>query len=89
MGTGNYIIHIHTRISPMKNTIKAFLVLAVAAMAGCASHHQAPPAASHQISSAQASQNAQNNALYGGPLTSKAPSLAAYSLSGYGKPPKQ
>ena len=74
----------------MKNTIKAFLsVLAVAAMAGCASHHQAQPAAQHRISTAQASQNAQNNALYGGPLTSKAPSLAAYSLSGYGKPPKQ
>lgn len=30
-----------------------------------------------------------NNALSGGPLTSKAPSLAAYNLSGYGKPPKQ
>ena len=76
----------------MKNTIKAFLsVLAVAAMAGCASHHpgRAQPAAPHRISNAQASRNAQNNALYGGPLTSKAPSLAAYNLSGYGKPPKQ
>ena len=31
----------------------------------------------------QASQNAQNNALYGGPLTSNSPSLASYSLSGY------
>ena len=77
----------------MKNTIKAFLsVLAVAAMSGCASHHPCraqPAAAPHRISNAQASQNAQNNALYGGPLTSKAPSLAAYTLSGYGKPPKQ
>lgn len=31
----------------------------------------------------QASQNALNNALSGGPLTSNAPSLANYSLSGY------
>ncbi len=75
----------------MKNTIKAVLsVLAVAAMAGCASHHhRAQPAAQHRISTTQASRNAMNNALSGGPLTSKAPSLAAYNLSGYGKPPKQ
>ena len=76
----------------MKNTLKAFLsVLVVAAMAGCTSHHpgRAQPAAQHRISTARASRNAQNNALYGGPITSKAPSLAAYSLSGYGKPPKQ
>ena len=76
----------------MKNTIKALLpILAVAVLAGCAHHQQvrAQPAAQHRISTAQASQNAQNNALSGGPLTSKAPSLAAYSLSGYGKPQKQ
>lgn len=36
-----------------------------------------------QNNNMEASQNAENNALYGGPLTSNAPSLSSYSLSGY------
>jgi hypothetical protein len=69
----------------MKHIIKITLIVAVSALAGCASHHDAPK----KLTSAQMSKNALAAMDSGGPLTSNAPSLAAYSLSGYGTPPKQ
>ncbi len=74
----------------MKYIIKVFLsAVAVVALAGCAHHTHHISVPKHTISSAQANQNAIKNGLYGGPLKSHAPSLAAYSLKGYGTPSKE
>ncbi len=64
----------------MNQIVKIAAVSIIVALAGCASHH-------HETSQ-QMSKNALVAMDSGGPLTSKAPSLAAYSLSGYGSPPK-
>ena len=69
----------------MKHIIKITLIVAVSALAGCASHHGAPK----KLTSTQMSKNALAAMDSGGPMTSNSPSLAAYTLSGYGKPPKQ
>lgn len=69
----------------------AVLILLPLVLAGCSSHrtemHMTATAKAlssvKTLSSAQASQNALKHALSGGPLTSHAPSPAAYSLSGY------
>lgn len=68
----------------------AVLILLPLVLAGCSSHQtptasaaSAPKMASPRISTQQASENALKHALSGGPLTSHAPSLAAYSLKGY------
>ncbi|MHB8201959.1 MAG: hypothetical protein ACYDD9_14245 [Acidithiobacillus sp.] len=70
----------------MKDLTKLALVIMVSALAGCSSHHHE---ASKTLTSKQINENATKDALSGGPLTSKAPPLSAYSLSGYGNPPKQ
>jgi hypothetical protein len=67
----------------MNHVIKIASMAVVITLAGCAAHHPAGKVSANQY--------AKNGiaAMYGGqPLTSKAPSLAAYSLSGYGSPPK-
>lgn len=62
----------------MKTIQTAILLFAIpAVLAGCSSHHQ-------DRVSAQASKNEAKAMFSGGPITSKAPPLSAYSLSGYG-----
>ncbi|MDD3760641.1 MAG: hypothetical protein PHO57_07400 [Acidithiobacillus sp.] len=71
--------------------------IVILALAGCSSQHAQPPKPkvtapakpAKLTATQQASENAQQHLLSGGPLTSNAPSLADFSLSGYGKPPKQ
>ncbi len=68
--------------------VKIAVLVAAVSLTGCAAHHHEAPA--QKLTAAQMSKNAVAAMDSGGPMTSKAPSLAAYSLSGYGKPaPKQ
>ncbi|BDB13385.1 hypothetical protein [Acidithiobacillus ferrooxidans] len=69
----------------MNRIVKIATVSIIVALSGCASHHHEAP---KQLTSKQANENIVKSMFSGGPLTSKAPSLAAYSLSGYGSPPK-
>ena len=62
----------------MKIIQTAILLFAIpVVLAGCSSHHQ-------DGVNTQASKNEAKAMFGGGPITSKAPPLSAYSLSGYG-----
>ena len=69
----------------MQKVVRTAFLVAAVALAGCSQQHSsAVSAAAQQKSQArQASENALKNSLGGGPLTSNAPPLSAYSLSGY------
>jgi hypothetical protein len=72
----------------MKRLVKIAVAVAVVALTGCAAHHHEAPA--QKLTDAQMNKNAVAAMDSGGPIISHTPSLAAYSLSGYGKPaPKQ
>ena len=67
----------------MKIIAKTLIAAAsVLALAGCAGHHDA--ASPKKLTAKQLSQNAIKNAFGGSMPTSHSPSLANYSLSGYG-----
>lgn len=71
----------------MKNVTRIIAVGIVLALAGCAGHHEAT--GPKKLTAQQMARNEVRNFYSGGPLTSHAPSLADYSLSGYGTTQKK